>query len=110
MKGRAGSLAPLLTCLALLCCPGEEQGRCFLVLQPVRGQGQLWAALSSLLSEVTGARDLNTYQGCGRTADPEMAPGSISDWVDTIMAWMSEQATQIRMVRRKLSPWTPTWP
>lgn len=98
----------LPTRTALLYCPGEEQGGCFLVLQPVRGQGQLWAALSSLLSEVTGARDLNTYWGCGRTADPEMAPGSISDWVVTIMA--SEQATQIHMVQWKLSPWTPTWP
>lgn len=36
-----------------------------------------------------------------------MAPGSFSDWVDTIVAWVSEQATQIRMAQRKLSPWTP---
>lgn len=51
----------------------------------IGGGGADSETLSSLLLVVAGAMDINTYHGCGRATDTDMAPGSSLGPFDTLV-------------------------
>lgn len=59
-----------------------------------KGRGQLSAALSSLPSVVTGARDLNTDFGCSRATDQTYPLAAAQAWLPP-WPWVAVQASWI---------------